>query len=135
MIVIANSFLAQWLDEQLNISGGGRDWHYGLFTNDYIPTSDSVEGDFVIPTWPSYGFLTVNDWSTPVVTDGVASTTAAIRTWTNDGATTVNIYGYFVVPDGFSLVIAERDTNSPIILTPGSSYSVIPYFSKRSYVP
>jgi hypothetical protein len=66
-----------------------------LFTNNYVPTEDSVFADFVEPVDTQYAMIPLPGSSWDVATVGGASNATMVEQVFNFGAT-ATVYGYFV---------------------------------------
>lgn len=98
------------------------DWSLGLFVNDYVPTLDTVLGDFVEAAFPGYAREDLLDaeWVDPVeVSDRLESTYGEEPlTWTNGGSIVQNVFGYFIVDNDDGLVLLAEKFDAPRVMSP-----------------
>lgn len=110
-----------------------RDLQLKLYTNDYVPTKNSLSSDFVELVDANYVYLPLPGvrWSVSDVLGTLTATFLDIHQYlfTTAFAGGAKIYGYFVVDATGVLVFSERATSAYTPLISGVRYNVAPKFS------
>lgn len=112
--------------------GGTATWRLILWVNDIEPDHATVLADLVQATWGGYSFVTLDPlkWTTPVITDGCASSdydTSPLQWWVTGGPTETN-YGYALTDPGAGVIrfiqrfdeedIAPVEVGARVVLLP-----------------
>lgn len=96
-----------------------------LYQNDFVPTRESVIGDFTVATYTGYASK-VPTWSAPsLADDGNAESIGTMTEWRPTGSVTTNvIYGVLLKKAvSFELLLAARFSPAPLPM--GSALDVI----------
>jgi hypothetical protein len=104
-----------------------------LYSNNNVPDTSDVIGDYTESTFTGYASVTLAGWSAVTVTAHVGSTVAATANFTLT-AGTATVYGAYITNSGNTrLYAAQIDPNAPITLnTTTNLYQVTVTVSDQS---
>jgi len=101
-----------------------------LFTNNFIPTVDSVLADFTEATFPGYAPQSISTPNAAFLNGtGRGEVDADLMTWTATGASGETVFGYFIYDAALDVIWCER-FNAPVPMgAPGAAVDVTPKFT------
>ena len=127
MMVVAKAYLPTLLAG--NIQAVLNAGTYRLFSNNYTPVvATMVLASLTQNTFPGYAAKTPV-FAAPALNVVTGEMSAPALQWDCTGGVGENVYGYYALDAGGALILAERSSFAPVLMTNGVSYIVVPYFS------